>query len=237
MKNLRRTSLLAALLICLAPVAASAAEAYLTPNKNGGSGAMPSGYSTLYFDLADGDWVDQLMLPERPRPGDKVVLSSGAANSARLMTGKSSLQDMLYLPVEPSSQVQLVWVNELKRWNVQNSQSSRIHRVENQAASVVPISSHRVTTLYHHPFAVVPKVTLPAWAPAGALLVFSNFQQHGVQMAGAAEGAVCGEVQTCAYVFNSSDARWYRRAGMQNVRPAVQPSSCLRPLRVGPAST
>ncbi len=194
----------------------------MTPSKNGGSGAMPSGYATLYFELADGDWVDELTLPEHPRNGDKVILSSRAADSARLMTEATSLQDMRYLPIESLSQIQLVWSNELRRWNVQSSDSSRIYRVVNQATSVVPTSSHWVTSVYHHPYVFAPKVTLPAWAPAGALVVFTNFQLHDVQMAGAANGVICGENQTCAYVFNSSDARWYRRAGERQVRAAVE---------------
>ncbi len=182
---------------------------------------MPSGYTTLYFELVDGDWVDELTLPERPRHGDKVILRSRAAESARLLTANTSLQDVRYLPVEPSSQIQLVWVNELKRWNVQSSPSSRIHYTNSPAASVVPMSSHLVTSLYHQMF-YTAKVTLAAWAPAGALAVFTNFQRHNVQMAGAADDAICGELQTCTYVFNSSDARWYRRAGEQQVRASVQ---------------
>ncbi len=226
MKNSHRNTLLAALLACLAPAAASAAEGYLTPSTNNGSGNMPSGYSTLYFELSDTDWVPKLALPANPRQGDTVILSSLSSKYVTLSAAKTVFAAQTYIPVENLSNIVLRWSDTYKRWDVHNGESSRVVYGQRKDTLEVPMSDHPVTQVsLYDTTKWANQVKLPAWAPQGAVLVVANSSSNDVQVRGdaVANGATsaCEARQNCSFVFGA-DGKWDVREGNVRVKPAAQ---------------
>lgn len=221
-----RKLLCTATLLCLAPFAASAAEAYLSPNTNGGSGALPSGYTKLFFDMANGDWTHEVTLPATPRDGDAVILSSMAANSSRLKAEGAAFADLAYLPVQAGSEFRLVWNGADKRWDAGTGVSSRQLVGKNVAADRIPGSSHTLTQMVLRDGFHVGTISLPQLAPYGAVVVVSNRATWGTTIDGAqlAGGAsqVCHSHNECGYVYNA-DGKWHARRGRAHMQPPTQP--------------
>lgn len=220
MKNSRRNTLLAALLVCLAPAAASAAEAYLTPSKNGGSGAMPSGYTKLYFDLTSNDWVNQMQLPANPQGANFVVLSSEAHGSSRLDAAKTAFADLVYLPVDTGTEVELRWSKANQRWDVMNSPSARLIITGRDLA--VPQSNEALTQVTIASHANKATLLLPTSAPKGAVLAVANDSADTVGIGGETAGGgsfSCPAAWSCAFVFNSGDGKWHARRGRGQIKP------------------
>lgn len=220
MKNSRRNSLLAALLVCLAPAAASAAEGYLTPSKNGGSGAMPSGYTKLYFELAPNDFVADLALPANPRDKDQVILSSLAGLSSRLDASRTGFADLAYIPVERFTNIELVWNGYMKQWEVVGGLSGRVLFGTNEELGYVPETEHSLTQIVLANGQHFQKVYLPQNAPKGALLTVSNRATWGTAIEQPSGGTTqsCAANQDCSYVF-SADGKWHARHGREHYQP------------------
>ncbi|MBH1619505.1 hypothetical protein I5U23_16415 [Stenotrophomonas maltophilia] len=220
MKTTHRNTLLAALLVCLAPAAASATDAYLTPSKNGGSGAMPSGYSKLYFELASNDWVNHMQLPANPQGADFVVLSSLADGSSRLDAAKTAFADLVYLPVDTFANVELRWSKANQRWDIWDGLSAR--RVIARGDIAVPQSEHAITQVYIGSQLSPVSMYLPTAAPKGAVLAVANDSAHAVGVAHNGAGGetfVCPATRACAFVFNSGDGKWHARHGRDHIKP------------------
>ncbi|WP_422351899.1 hypothetical protein [Stenotrophomonas sp. AR026] len=218
MKNTRRAGLAVALLASLSPGMAWAAEAHLTPGSNGGSGAMPSGYSELHFDLAEGDWVDALTLPVNPRPGDTVILRSSAAAPARLDAANTTFSDLEYLPVDAGTRVAFFWDPAAAGWLVLGGWSARMmlpSRGEHEMA--IPASSHALTQVHDNGWEF-NALTLPAQAPGGAQLSISGNQRSNIELRDGNEKRICPAKTACAFVFNSADGRWHARTGRADVQ-------------------
>lgn len=62
-----------------------------TPNQLG-SGALPSGYDEIVFELSDGNWVNDIILPEHPADKSRVVIRSSATWDAALQLSSGSLE-------------------------------------------------------------------------------------------------------------------------------------------------
>ncbi|QGL80490.1 hypothetical protein GPNADHDJ_00307 [Stenotrophomonas maltophilia] len=225
MKNTHRNTLLAALLVCLAPAAASAAEGYLTPATNNGSGYMPSGYTKLYFELGDGDWAAKLKLPGKPQQADHVVLSSLSSKYATLDAGKTAFADQVYLPVHDLSNIELRWTASSQRWDVVGGESARVVYGRNQPSQEIESSNHLVTQVGLYDTKRATSLGLPAWAPQGAVLVIANGSSNDVQvrpssLAGNA-GSVCNANQNCGFVY-AADGKWHARQGHARVAAQAQ---------------
>lgn len=220
MKNLRRTSLLAALVVCLAPAAASAAEAYLSPSKNGGSGAMPSGYSKLYFELASNDFVGDLALPANPRFNDQVVLSTLAWGNSRLDAKGTSVQDLIYIPVDSLSNFEFVKTN-YGRWGVAGGLSATRVTLTSGEQGVAPMTDKLMTDI--NVGGNVKSVQLPASAPAGAVAGVQGFNGRDLTITGVAGGAsVCPQSTTCGFVFDAASNQWHARRGRAHFQPTTE---------------
>lgn len=223
MTSMCRVSLLAALLAGLCPVAAVAAEARLSPNTNGGSGVMPSGYSKLYFQLSDGDWVAELKLPDAPADGDRVVLSSTATDPARLDPEGMSMASLAYVPIDGSSSIELRWNDWLKEWHLINARSSRVEVMTwawGVAERVVASTDHPLTELYIPFNSSGRTLKLPQWAPSGALLSVNNYGDTDVTVRDDATTRSCGVRKRCAYVFDAGERRWHARNGRVEITTA-----------------
>lgn len=124
MNPLSCATALAFALTCAASVAV-AGETHLSPNTNGGRGALPSGYSALHFTQANGDRAAQLSQSEAPRSWDRVVLRSSAHRGSRLDVAKTVFADLVYTPIDASANLRLDWSGQLQRWIIFASASVR----------------------------------------------------------------------------------------------------------------
>ncbi|AEM51483.1 hypothetical protein [Stenotrophomonas maltophilia] len=216
MTNLRCVPLVASLLSGLYPVAAIASEAHLTPGANGGSGAMPSGYSKLYFELSDDDWVAELKLPDTPVDGDRVVVSSTATRPARLDPEGMSVAILEYVPVVASSSIELRWNNWLQEWHLIDGMSTRVEVVTwswGVAERLVTSTDHALTELYVPFNSRGRTLKLPQWAPSGALLSVNNYGDTEVTVRDGVTTRSCGVRERCPYVFDAAEGSWSQRSG------------------------
>ncbi|KOQ61802.1 hypothetical protein [Stenotrophomonas maltophilia] len=220
-----RKLLCAATLLCLAPFTASAAEAHLTPKSNGGSGAMPSGYSKLFFEIADNDFAPMLTLPANPRDLDDVVLTSMADRRASLLDAAgTSVADLVYIPVSPLSSYNLWKSNSLGRWMTTPYGADATRIVLNKGAHAqAPAITQTFVDL--HVTRNVSSVGLPPHAPARAVLGLVNYTQNDVTISGpelAGGIQTCAVAQTCAFVFDGGDGRWHPRRGRAHFQPTTE---------------
>ncbi len=218
MKNLRRIYLLTALLYGSSPLAACAAEAHLSPNSNGGSGAMPSGYSALYFNLKDGDWAEEIKLPANPQPGDEVLLTSESNRMARLDASNTSFKDLVYLPVGPGAHLSLFWDPSVNSWLALGGYSARFVAQERGMPELsIPVSGHPVTQIHDSGWQFAA-INLPDAAPQGAQLAVSGLQGNDLLVRSSSSVMVCAAARACAYVFDSPTGRWHPRSGVAEIR-------------------
>ncbi len=217
MKNPRRVSLLTALIAGLSPLAASAAEVRLSPNSNGGSGAMPSGYSSLYFNLNEGDWAEEIKLPANPQPGDEVLLTSESQRMARLDASNTSFKDLVYLPVGPGTHLSLSWDPVLNSWLALGGYSARFETQKPGMPELsIPMSGHPVTQVHDSGWKFTA-INLPEAAPQGAQLAVSGRQRNDILVRSRSSVMVCAAAQACAYVFDFPTDQWHPRSGVVEI--------------------
>lgn len=217
MNNLRHLSLVAALLAGLSALGASAAEAHLSPNSNGGSGAMPSGYSALHFNLKEGDWAEEIKLPANPQPGDEVLLTSESNRMARLDASGTSFKDLVYLPVGPGTQLSLFWDPHLNSWLVLGGYSAQFETTKPGMPELsIPPSGYPVTQVDDSGWKFTA-INLPDAAPQGAQLAISGRQLNDILVRSRTSVMVCAAAQACAYVFDFPTGRWHPRSGVVEI--------------------
>lgn len=237
MKTTRRNTLLAALLVCLAPAAASATEAHMGPNANGGSGAMPSGYSKLHFELGNGDWVSEVKLPAHPRAGDVVVLSSWAEWGSKLDTAGTNFANLMSAPIDSQTHIELRWSAARNNWYVIGGGTSRLLTLHQAGEATVPMSEHLMTDVFTSASKQINIVNLPQWAPKGAQLAFSSTQAHDVEIRDGAKRMRCPAARTCTYIFSDTDGKWHARDARLQFQPSTvdlpEPTARLMEVVVG----
>lgn len=217
-----RKLLCSAVLACLTPFAASAAEAYLTPKTNGGTGELPSGYTKVYFELSNDDWTQEITLPRNPRDGDAVELSSLAKDGSRLHAAGTSFSEAAYLPVDQLSNIELAWNSAFKRWDVKGGLSARKLEGGNVPEYQIPSSDHMVTQMVFTDGRHVGRLSLPDTAARGAVLTVSNRATWGATVTGpqlaGGEEHYCADTIDCTFVFNA-DGKWHARRGREHFQP------------------
>ncbi|AYA90894.1 MULTISPECIES: hypothetical protein [Stenotrophomonas] len=218
-----RKLLCAATLLCLAPLAASAAEAHLTPKSNGDSGAMPSGYSKLFFEISDSDFAAELKLPANPRDGDQVALTSMAGRRvAMLDAAGTSAADLVYIPVQRLSNLVLAKSDSLGRWYVGRGLDDDRIVLRDGPHAQAPATEKTFIDL--HVTRTVSSVSLPPQAPARAVLGLVNYTQNDVTIQGpevAGGVQTCGVAQSCGFVFDGADGQWHARRGRAHFQPTT----------------
>ena len=217
MNNLRHLSLVAALLAGLSPLAATAAEVHLSPNSNGGSGAMPSGYGTLYFNLKEGDWAEEITLPANPRSGDEVLLTSESNRMARLDTSGTSFKDLVYLPVGRGTSLWLFWDPSVNSWLVLGGHSAQFVQPQwGMPELSIPPSGAPVTQVHDSGWKFTA-INLPDAAPQGAQLAVTSRQSNDILVRSGSSVMVCAAAQACAYVFDLPTGQWHPRSGVVEI--------------------
>lgn len=218
-----RKLLCAATLLCLAPLAASAAEAHLTPKSNGDSGAMPSGYSKLFFELSDSDFAAELKLPANPRVGERVMLTSMAERrDAMLDAAGTSVAEMVYVPVPRLSNFGLIKSDNVGRWYAAYGVDNGRIVLKDGPHAQAPVTEKTFIDLHVAPG--VSSVGLPPQAPARAVLGLVNYTQNNVTIRGpevAGGVQTCGAAQSCGFVFDGADGQWHARRGRAHFQPTT----------------
>ena len=167
---------LAATLCLSCAISVHAAELVTSPVQNGGSGQIPSGYTHVVFNTANGNWVTDIQLPRLPRHGDVVELRSRAALASEV-AARDTLFGVERIALTTGATLQFTWDSHLARWMppgkmwVPNSEEYRL-----------PVQTQWLSHLYladgHH----APRVGLPADAPDGALLAVQSEATYNAQI-------------------------------------------------------
>lgn len=90
----------------------------LSPNTNGGSGSIPSGYSDITFKLSDGNWVPTITLPNSATNGAKVTIQSTAGYSSTLVTTNTDYP-LASLTIKTGDTYSFVFNSTKNRWIIQ----------------------------------------------------------------------------------------------------------------------
>ncbi len=216
-----RKLLCSALLACVMPVAASAAEATLSPATNGGSGQLPSGYSRLHFQMSQGDWVNEVKLPASPRDGDQVTLRNSHGAASLLMTDGSVLEGVAFAPIKRGHDLDLSWNAHRNTWDVWDGASSRGFGSIAVPELTIPSDNHMLTQIEMWDGAVPGRLYLASSAERGALTVVSNYSARSVAIDGSrllgGQHATCPAMSQCTYVF-TTDGKWNAGTGKKVVR-------------------
>ncbi|MDA3491729.1 metallopeptidase, partial [Acinetobacter sp. AOR33_HL] len=94
------------------------AATVLSPNQNNNSGSIPSGYSDLEFNLANGNWVKNLTLPTSANNLDKITIRSSAAYSSYLDTSNTNIP-LEVLKINSGDVYQFIFNSSQNKWIAQ----------------------------------------------------------------------------------------------------------------------
>lgn len=181
---------------------------------------MPSGHRSLHFDLQNGDWAQELKLPESPRHLDQVTLTSAAAWNARLAAAGTMFADLIYLPVSSTTQMSLTWGANNGRWGIGSGGSARTWYLRDNAPQM-PSTDHAVSSVYHWAYGGSQRLSLPVSAPSQAVVGFLNLRNHDVEVRGVSGPYRCAAQQACVFAFDAEEGQWHARHGRARVQSAA----------------
>ncbi len=103
--------------LMLAVAMSSAYAIDLSPNSNGGSGNIPSGYSVVNFKVSNGNWVPSINLPASASNGSVVNISSEAGYDSNIITSNTDypLGSML---LKEGQSVSFIYQTSQNRWTL-----------------------------------------------------------------------------------------------------------------------
>lgn len=104
-----------------AMLAAAVSVAYATdisPNTNGGSGNIPSGYSDITFTVSNGNWVPTITLPNGVTNGTKVTIQSTAGYDSSLVTTNTDYP-LAALTIKSGDSYSFIFSTTKNKWVIQ----------------------------------------------------------------------------------------------------------------------
>lgn len=227
MKN-TPTVLAALLAICCMPSATAwAEEANLSPNTNGGTGNMPSGYSQLNFLLSNGDWVTDIRLPTAATHGDRVAAMSDAHWIARFDLTGTVFESAAGAPFVKDVLLDFVWNTYAGRWDVQDGPMARALLGPNLAVDHIAPSPHLLTQYTMIDGMHAKELHLPVQAQEHAILAVANRATWSTRI-NAAPGTLkgdwheCGSLQDCTFLYDTGTKRWRAATGTSTIGPQAQ---------------
>lgn len=156
--------------LVLAAAVSSAYAIDLSPNSNGGSGNIPSGYSLVNFKTGDGNWSATITLPATASQGDVINIISNASYNSNIITSNTDypLGSML---IKKGETVSFVYQSAQARWSLTSipqyspaSSGATVPDVGNSKAVRYSMSDgNRVKTIY-----------LPATANDNAVILIDS---------------------------------------------------------------
>ena len=93
------------------------ASTVLSPNTNQQSGQIPSGHSELQFNLSDGNWVQNLVLPTSANDKDRISINSNAGYTSFLDTSNTDLP-IESLTISRGQSYHFVFDKNTAKWKV-----------------------------------------------------------------------------------------------------------------------
>ena len=197
--------------------------AALTPNDLKG-GELPSGHSTVTFNLSDGNWVRDITLPQSPSDGDRVVISSGATMTAYIDTANV---DTTGGPLElrAGQSHTLVYDASIQKWALQAQQP---------LIQVPIVLSPDAGSTASYEMTVASEVVLPATAPNWTVLtITSSASADGRIVDGVAYGLNKRDPIIVkpneSYSFEFHDGMWNLRNYAAHELTAAQATANLEP--------
>ena len=151
------------------PFATRAAEISLSPNKNNGSGVLPSGFSRLTFNTSDGDWTENIVLPAKPADLDMVSIKTDATYSSSLDALKTDFP-VKALRLSSGDQFDFTYNATRKTWVVGKARNLDA----NCSGANISTETARLT---HYSLADgnwLPELFMPAAAKDGALVAIHS---------------------------------------------------------------
>lgn len=136
-----------------------------TPNQLG-SGVLPSHYDEILFELSDGNWVNNITLPEDPADRCIVTIYSSATKDAVLHLPFGSLI------VKSDSEYYLEYHAETRQWDIQGTGVDYL--TPGRVGNTIPDSPQVVTFYSIDNCNYVSEVTLPTTADDGAVIIISS---------------------------------------------------------------
>ncbi len=143
----------------------------LTPNTNGGSGQLPSGYSHINFTTYDGNWARNIALPLQPVNGNSVTLISLATFDSYLDARSVGLGPEM--PIYTRDNLTFTFNASQQRWLPSGPQVTVMS--PNLVGPNIPTLSARITIYQVYDGNWTPDIRLPAQAsPQNLLLIRST---------------------------------------------------------------
>jgi hypothetical protein len=158
-------------LLAACPLLGHAVELTLGPNSNGGSGVLPSGYSRISFQTADGDWTKTIVLPVNPRDKDVVSLRASAGWDSGVDAVSTSFR-VRSLRVVRGDAFEFTYNAASRLWAVE-SPGIRALTPNANGASIAD-SAARLTRYSLRDADWVPEVFLPKVAKEGDLIAIAS---------------------------------------------------------------
>lgn len=224
-RNCLAPVLLAALAIPTVPDA-HATERVTSPNQNGGSGQIPSGYTRVVFNVSDGNHVRDIQLPAHPRHGYVVEVGSHATFASRL-AARSTVYDIDHIPVENGTRWVFRWDDTTRRWSPAEG-VQELH-APNQPEYHMPTPTARMVYLYVGDGYHASRIRLPPRAADGTLLAVqtkatwaSSILPDHVQFASTLR-LQRGDVY--AFRYSTAAGTWQLTRAPQREQPATAPLS------------
>ncbi|CNL06672.1 hypothetical protein [Yersinia aleksiciae] len=148
---------------------------FTTPNQLGG-GVLPSRYNEIVFELSDGNWVNDIVLPEQPADKSRVVIRSSATWDAKLQ-GSFGLLD-----IKAGNQYELEYDTDIQDWSIKIISINYL--TPNSVGNIIPDNPQRLTYYSMNNCNYVAEVTLPATAEDGAVIIISSTACEESQLSG-----------------------------------------------------
>ncbi|AVX37038.1 zinc-dependent metalloprotease family protein [Yersinia massiliensis] len=139
---------------------------FTSPNELG-SNVLPSGYDEVIFELSDGNWINNIILPEYPEDKCSVVIRTSA-------TWDAVLQLPLVAPVEikTGNQYTLEYDADIQQWNIKASSIQYLS--PNSVGNVIPDNPQNMNYYSMNNCNYATEVTLPAIARNGDTILIRS---------------------------------------------------------------
>ncbi|CNL43268.1 zinc-dependent metalloprotease family protein [Yersinia frederiksenii] len=139
---------------------------FTSPNELG-SNVLPSGYDEVIFELSDGNWINNIILPEYPEDKCSVVIRTSA-------TWDAVLQLPLVAPVEikTGNQYTLEYDADIQQWNIKASSIQYLS--PNSVGNVIPDNPQNMSYYSMNNCNYATEVTLPAIARNGDTILIRS---------------------------------------------------------------
>lgn len=156
--------------LMLAAAISTAHAIDLSPNSNGGSGNIPSGYALVNFKTGDGNWSATITLPATASQGDVINIISNASYNSNIITTNTDypLGSML---IKKGETVSFVYQSAQGRWSLSSIPQ---YSPATNGATVPDVGSNKAVRYSMSDGNRVKTIYLPATANDNAVILIDS---------------------------------------------------------------